>query len=366
MEADCMGDTHTPSSDSPPVAATAVQEEAGLGVRKVGKSASNGGGAKGSFPCRFCDQVFSFSGMLQAHMRVHLGTLPHQCNICDYVAPDKATLIRHLRTHSGERPYVCKVCHYPFTVKANCERHLRKKHAKTSRKEIEKNIKYITSATAEAGITMATTTTQEAPDGGRVSGTETTCQFCQEDLGSYRALQIHLRTHNGCQRKPFECRRCGAAFLAKRNCIHHVLKQHPEVQEREIEEHIATLLPATTPPLALSLSAAAAAATTTAVARSSQLAPLNGLAPLSLAPLAPQPLKAVKVEELAVYSSSVLDLDQPLDFSAKGSHKGAVCQGTFPTIKVETSLSPTSLDCPALDQPIDLSIPRLLWFCMLH
>lgn len=307
----------------------ALHEEAGLSGRKPGtKAGNNASGAKGSFPCRFCDQVFTFSGVLQAHMRFHLGILPHQCNICDYVAPDKATLIRHLRTHSGERPYVCRVCHYPFTVKANCERHLRKKHAKTSRKDIEKNIKYVTStATANmaAAITAAATTTQDTETG--CAGAETTCRFCGEDLKNYRALQIHLRTHNGCQRKPFECRRCGAAFLAKRNCIHHLLKQHPEVQEREIEDHIATLLPAAVP---------------AATVGSGQAAALNGVTQ--------PPIQAVKVEDPAS-SLYPAELDQPLDFSAKG--RGSCSLSGSPGIKLE-SVSP-SFDCS--DQPIDLSIP---------
>ncbi|XP_012589607.1 PREDICTED: ras-responsive element-binding protein 1 [Condylura cristata] len=101
------------------------------------------------YPCRFCNQVFAFSGVLRAHVRSHLGISPYQCNICDYIAADKAALIRHLRTHSGERPYVCRICHYPFTVKANCERHLRKKHLKATRKDIERNIEYVASSAAE-------------------------------------------------------------------------------------------------------------------------------------------------------------------------------------------------------------------------
>ncbi|CAJ1081526.1 ras-responsive element-binding protein 1 isoform X6 [Xyrichtys novacula] len=337
QDAENMGDAHTLLSDSPPAATTAVHEEAGPGGRKPAPKAGHNtvaGSAKGSFPCRFCDQVFPFSGVLQAHMRFHLGILPHQCNICDYVAPDKATLIRHLRTHSGERPYVCRVCHYPFTVKANCERHLRKKHAKTSRKDIEKNIKYVPNTTATniaPAITVGTTTTTTDMETGS-AGTETTCRFCGEDLKSYRALQIHLRTHNGCQRKPFECRRCGAAFLAKRNCIHHLLKQHPEVQEREIEEHIATLLPAAQ---SVSTVTPVRAAPVTQVS-------LNGIGPPTV-----QALQAVKVEDV-VYPA---ELDQPLDFSAKGRSS----QAGSPGVKLE-SVSP-SFDCSALDQPIDLSIP---------
>ena len=337
MDAECMGDAHTPSSDSPPAASTAVHEEAGLSSGKPGTKVGNNGNAgsaKGSFPCRFCDQVFAFSGVLQAHMRFHLGILPHQCNICDYVAPDKATLIRHLRTHSGERPYVCRVCHYPFTVKANCERHLRKKHAKNSRKDIERNIKYVTSATT-GNIAAITASTQDTETG--CAGAETTCRFCGEDLKTYRALQIHLRTHNGCQKKPFECRRCGAAFLAKRNCIHHLLKQHPEVQEREIEEHIASLQPAAVP---VATVAAARAAPGNQIL-------LNGIGPPPI-----QMLQAVKLEEVApaVYPT---ELDQPLDFSAKG--RGAGSQAESPGVKLE-SVSPT-FDCSAVDQPIDLSVP---------
>ncbi|XP_059380241.1 ras-responsive element-binding protein 1-like isoform X1 [Carassius carassius] len=303
MEADCMGDAHTPMD----MDERHIKQENGKLEETTGKKGTS---QKGSYPCRFCDRVFAFSGVLQAHMRYHLGILPHQCNICDYVAPDKATLIRHLRTHSGERPYVCRLCHYPFTVKANCERHLRKKHMKSNRKEIEKNIKYVTSSTADL-LEQAGTS-------------ETTCRFCGEDLKTFRALQIHLRTHNGCQRKPFECKRCGAAFLAKRNCIHHLLKQHPEVQEQDFEEHIITLLAASTK-------------------NSPNPSPLNGVSPSTV-------VQPIKVEDLSFYN---IDMDQPLDFSNKsrGSSSAGSVSGS-PGIKTEPVSYESSME------PIDLSIPK--------
>uniref|UniRef100_H0VQW5 Ras-responsive element-binding protein 1 n=1 Tax=Cavia porcellus TaxID=10141 RepID=H0VQW5_CAVPO len=295
------------------------------------------------YPCRFCNQVFAFSGVLRAHVRSHLGISPYQCNICDYIAADKAALIRHLRTHSGERPYICKICHYPFTVKANCERHLRKKHFKATRKDIEKNIEYVSSSTAELVDAFC------APD--------TVCRLCGEDLKHYRALRIHMRTHCGRgpgsghkARKPFECKECGATFTAKRNCVHHILKQHVHVPEQDIESHV--------------LATGSTEASTEAPGRGEEggcaafgdykplaafLEPHNGfLHGGSTQP--PPPHVAVKLEPA---SSFALDFNEPLDFSQKGLALVQVKQESV------SFLSPSSLtpyDCSM--EPIDLSIPK--------
>ncbi|NXG72928.1 RREB1 protein, partial [Baryphthengus martii] len=283
------------------------------------------------YPCRFCDQVFAFSGVLRAHIRSHLGISPYQCNICDYIAADKAALIRHLRTHSGERPYICKICHYPFTVKANCERHLRKKHLKVTRKEIEKNIEYVTSNAAEMVDAFC------SPD--------TVCKLCGEDLKHYRALRIHMRTHSGCQKKkPFECKECGTAFSAKRNCIHHILKQHLHVQEREIENYI----------LAVDCSAQESQTDPALLEDSTYmdrkpmtpfLEPQNGFL-LGTASHVP-----IKLEPAGNFP---MDFDEPLDFSQKSKSLSAV------QVKQENLFgSPLSLyDCSM--EPIDLSIPKAL------
>ncbi|XP_053457255.1 ras-responsive element-binding protein 1 isoform X2 [Nycticebus coucang] len=299
------------------------------------------------YPCRFCNQVFAFSGVLRAHVRSHLGISPYQCNICDYIAADKAALIRHLRTHSGERPYICKICHYPFTVKANCERHLRKKHLKATRKDIEKNIEYVSSSAAELVDAFC------APD--------TVCRLCGEDLKHYRALRIHMRTHCGRGlggghkgRKPFECKECSASFTAKRNCIHHILKQHLHVPEQDIESYVLAadggLGPAEAP--SAEASGRGEEGGCTAFGDHKPLAaflePQNGF--LHGGPTQPLPPHvSVKLEPA---SSFAVDFNEPLDFSQKGLVQVKQENGS-------SYLSPSSLvpyDCSM--EPIDLSIPK--------
>ncbi|XP_007488064.2 ras-responsive element-binding protein 1 isoform X1 [Monodelphis domestica] len=296
------------------------------------------------YPCRFCSQVFAFSGVLRAHVRSHLGISPYQCNICDYIAADKAALIRHLRTHSGERPYICKICHYPFTVKANCERHLRKKHLKATRKDIEKNIEYVSSNAAEMVDAFC------SPD--------TVCRLCGEDLKHYRALRIHMRTHSGgaagCPkgRKPFECKECGTAFSTKRNCVHHVLKQHLHVQERDIDSYVLAVDCGVGPREPQAPDAAALLEEAPYGDRkplTAFLEPQNGFLRGAAQPPLPSHI-SIKLEPT---SSFPMDFNEPLDFSQKGKALALV------QVKQENSfVGSSSYDCSM--EPIDLSIPKTL------
>ncbi|XP_067910551.1 ras-responsive element-binding protein 1 isoform X5 [Heterodontus francisci] len=314
----------------------AIKQEVMAGELKAMMSGTSGKKVpalkKVLYPCRFCNQVFAFSGVLKAHIRSHLGISPYQCNICTYIAADKAALIRHLRTHSGERPFICKICHYPFTVKANCERHLRKKHLKMTRKDIEKNIEYAESHTAELVDSFC------SPD--------TVCKYCGEDLKYYRALRHHLRTHSSCQKKPFECRECNMGFSTKNNCIRHILKQHTHVEEKEVEKHILFVdcLISDNGAASPTLSEESVSADGSPV---SYKEPQNGFLHGSL------PQSSLKVEPMSIFS---MDLDEPLDFSQKNKNVSLhpykqeshlLRKFTSPVLQFDSTL-----------EPIDLSVPK--------
>ncbi|XP_068092952.1 ras-responsive element-binding protein 1 isoform X2 [Hyperolius riggenbachi] len=310
-----------------------IKPEAAEGDLKSIISGSNGKKAaqtkKVLYPCSFCDQVFTFSGVLRAHIRTHLGISPYQCNICDYIAADKAALIRHLRTHSGERPYICKICQYPFTVKANCERHLRKKHLKITRKDIEKNIDYVSTNTSEMVDALC------SPD--------TICKCCGEDLKTYRALHIHMKSHTNFQKKkPFQCKECGTTFSAKRNCIHHILKQHQHVQEKEIENHV--LCGSSSPDLSRSDTPVLEESTyLDRKPTASYVEPQNGFLHGGV------PSFSFKLEPTASFPT---ELDEPLDFSQKNKNTSDF------QVKEEHIYSASLVAYDSSMEPIDLSMPK--------
>lgn len=181
--------------------------------------------------CRFCNQVFVFSGVLRVYVRFYLGISLYQCNICDYIVVDKVAFIRYLRIYSGERFYICKICYYFFIVKVNCERYLRKKYFKVIRKDIEKNIEYVISSAVEMVDVFCFS--------------DTVCRLCGDDLKYYRALRIYMRTYcgrglGGCfkGRKFFECKECSVVFSVKRNCVYYIFKQYLYVFEYDIESYV--------------------------------------------------------------------------------------------------------------------------------
>lgn len=66
----------------------------------------------------------------------------------------------------------------------------------------------------------------------------TICKYCGEDFKFFRALKHHLRSHSSCRKKPYMCKLCSNGFSTKPNCVRHIEKQHPELEQSKIEEFI--------------------------------------------------------------------------------------------------------------------------------
>ncbi|XP_033755463.1 ras-responsive element-binding protein 1-like isoform X2 [Pecten maximus] len=290
--------------------------------------------SKIAFPCKYCDLVFPNYRALKSHTRTHLGLSPYKCNLCSYSSADKSTLIRHLRTHNGERPFQCRVCDFAFTTKANCERHVRKKHGKIIKEDIEMAIGYNKYVSENS-----TMDSFHSPD--------TVCKYCGVDFKFFRALKHHLRSHSSCRQKPFQCTRCDVGFSTKANCIRHIQKQHTEISQNLIEQHI--LIHEPLPGEGSDRSDGALSDDNTSQ-ESSNPPVAHSNSRLILTP------NSSRAQSPMVIKTEPLDHDMedtPLDFSVRSSSASST-----PSIIPKTTPSKKTLKSQTDELPIDLSIKK--------
>ncbi len=102
----------------------------------------------------------------------------------------------------------------------------RKKHGKIGKQEVEDAIGY--------NQFMH----ESAVDFESFASPDTVCKYCGEDFKFFRALKHHMRSHSSCKNKPFLCKICNNGFSTKANCVRHVQKQHLEIEQSQVEDHI--------------------------------------------------------------------------------------------------------------------------------
>lgn len=245
----------------------------------------------------------------------------------------------------------------------------RKKHGVLDREEIERSV-YLNQFALDE---MASLDNFHSPD--------TICKYCGVDFKFFRALKNHLRSHNSCRQKPFQCQLCEMSFCTKMNCLRHIQKLHPEINNNQIENHIRVIehsanedtdnesvnsddgIPLYTddskmlfdcrsenstpqPPAAHSTPKPESLLGNESrhVSPSHHFSPSRHLSPLSHTSPSPSPL-LIKTEP-------VERVDTPLDFSMKSNN--------FDSIKMETSPNqPVTLAKTVSDEtPIDLTVKK--------
>lgn len=61
-----------------------------------------------TYPCHFCDELFTSETSVTAHERIHTGIIKFECRICDYKCNRFVGMEEHQREEHG---YICAVCH---------------------------------------------------------------------------------------------------------------------------------------------------------------------------------------------------------------------------------------------------------------
>ncbi|TRY68582.1 hypothetical protein TCAL_04692 [Tigriopus californicus] len=93
-------------------------------------------------PCQHCDKKFRYQGLLDRHVRSHLGIKPFRCHVCEKKFSTNAILKNHQRNHmadslAGRLTFGCSLCSLTFDFNDDFEKHLNS----TAHKEKEVNEK---------------------------------------------------------------------------------------------------------------------------------------------------------------------------------------------------------------------------------
>ena len=79
------------------------------------------------YKCSQCSKAFANSSYLSQHTRIHLGIKPYRCEICQRKFTQLSHLQQHIRTHTGDKPYKCRHpgCSKAFSQLSNLQSHSR-------------------------------------------------------------------------------------------------------------------------------------------------------------------------------------------------------------------------------------------------
>ncbi|VEN56198.1 unnamed protein product [Callosobruchus maculatus] len=136
------------------------------------------------FLCNECGKEFWTKGLLDSHLKIHLGVKPYICEVCSKGFPTKNSLQKHNLVHTGEKPVSCIICEKTFSQKGHLIYHMRKHSG-------------------------------ERPY---------SCTYCNKSFNHTGSLKVHIRIHTG--EKPFICDICSKGFYDSSS-----MKKHKKVHQ---------------------------------------------------------------------------------------------------------------------------------------
>ncbi|XP_054832722.1 zinc finger protein 420-like [Eublepharis macularius] len=162
---------------------------------------------KKPFKCLECGRSFSQYGSLTCHQRIHTGEKPYQCKVCEKSFSQYGSLKCHQRIHTGEKLYQCPECEKSFSQHGSLKCHQRIHTGEKPYKCLEcgKSFRVRVNLTVHQRIH-----TGEKPY---------KCLECGKAFGDSRSLTCHQIMHSG--EKPYKCLECGASFSMRRKLTVH-------------------------------------------------------------------------------------------------------------------------------------------------
>ncbi|CAH1957886.1 unnamed protein product [Acanthoscelides obtectus] len=150
------------------------------------------------FLCNECGKDFRRKGLLDAHLKIHLGVKPYICEICTKGFPSKNSLQKHNLVHTGEKPVSCIICGKTFSQKGHLVYHMRKHSGERP---------YI-------------------------------CTYCNKSFNHSGSLKVHTRIHTG--EKPFACNICSKGFYDSSSMKKHKKIHHGQNKVNEVSSLVKT------------------------------------------------------------------------------------------------------------------------------
>nr|XP_021545525.1 LOW QUALITY PROTEIN: zinc finger protein 449 [Neomonachus schauinslandi] len=195
--------------------------------RPLSPTAQEQNSPRGKPPQRMqCGKCVAKEKLLNKHLQIPWGELPHKCLECGKRVLRKADLFRHHQVHTGETPYECSVCNKPSTQGSQLIAHQRAYPQRETNQRLDYKKRFCDRSSFMRH--------QKIHAGGKPHKYPSS----GESFSRQRGLTLHQKTHT--EERPFICEYCGESYRQRSSLVNHFKKN----TERRVPASVVMVLEA--------------------------------------------------------------------------------------------------------------------------